>query len=114
MVSSRVCSHYLYALPYAASKKLCSSASYNRIERKVWVMNKYIATFHSHFGAMLYFKALKDQEIAAKLMPVPRKVSASCGTCVRYEHTLAMDHSNCELDSVYIETVNGFDCVLTK
>lgn len=77
-------------------------------------MNKYIATFYSHFGAMLYFKALKKQGITAKLMPVPRKVSSSCGTCVGYEHILAVDHNDCELDGVFIETDKGLDCVLRK
>ena len=77
-------------------------------------MNKYIATFYSHFGAMSYFKALKNQKVAAKLMPVPRKVSSSCGTCVRYEHTLVIDAHDCELDSIYIEIDNKYDCVLKK
>ena len=75
-------------------------------------MNTYIATFFSHFGAMMYFKALKEQGITARLMPVPRKVSSSCGTCVRYEHMEVIDLDDCELDSVYIESGSNFDCVL--
>ena len=66
-------------------------------------MNRYIATFHSHFGALLYFKALKKQGITAKLMPTPRKASSSCGTSVSYEYGSAIDLEDCELDSVYIE-----------
>ena len=77
-------------------------------------MKIYIATFFSHFGATLYYKNLKNHNVSAKLMPVPRKVSASCGTCVRYEHETAVDADDCELDSVYAETNNGFDCVLRK
>jgi len=77
-------------------------------------MNKYIATFFSHFGAMTYFKELEKLGIPAKLMPVPRKVSSSCGTCVRYEHVPPVDLDDCELDSIYIETGNGFDCVLKR
>jgi len=77
-------------------------------------MNRYIATFHSHFGAMLYSKSLKKQGIAAKLMPVPRKVSSSCGTCVCYEHTSAIDLSGCELDCIYFESEDGLSCVLKK
>ena len=77
-------------------------------------MNKYIATFHSHFGALSYRKALKKQGIGAKLMPVPRKVSSSCGTCVYYEHISAIDLNDCELDSVYFEANNVLDCVLRK
>lgn len=45
---------------------------------------EYIATFYSHFGA-ISFKKLCDREgAAAKIMPVPRSLSSSCGTCVRF------------------------------
>ena len=77
-------------------------------------MKIYVATFYSHFGAMMYFKALGKRDITAKLMPVPRKVSSSCGTCVRYEHVLAVDSNDCELDCIYIETDGGFEVVLRK
>ena len=77
-------------------------------------MNRYIATFHSHFGALSYCKALKKLGLAVKPMPVPRKVSSSCGTCVYYEHTQAIDLDDCELDSVYLESDDGLDCVLRK
>lgn len=45
----------------------------------------YIATFYSHFGAMRFKKICNEKQIAARLMPVPRDLSSSCGTCVRYE-----------------------------
>jgi len=77
-------------------------------------MNKYIATFHSHFGALSYHKTLKEQGISSKLMPVPRKVSASCGTCVCYEHVSIIDLNDCELDSAYLENNDVLDCVLKK
>jgi hypothetical protein len=77
-------------------------------------MNTHIATFHSHFGALSYFKALTKQGVSAKLMPVPRKVSSSCGTCVYYEHVSAIDLDGCELDSVYLEANNALECVLRK
>ena len=48
-------------------------------------MQTYIATFFSHFGAIRFSKQLKSEGIAAKLMPVPRRVSSSCGTCVKFE-----------------------------
>ena len=48
-------------------------------------MSTYIATFFSHFGAIRFSKQLKSEGIAAKLMPVPRRVSSSCGTCVKFE-----------------------------
>ena len=77
-------------------------------------MSKYIATFYSHFGALTYYQALKSQGISAKLMPVPRKVSSSCGTCVSYEHSLAIDQNDCDLDSVFMEDNNVLVCILKK
>ena len=47
-------------------------------------MTTYIATFFSHFGAIRFSKELKAAGITGTLMPVPRKVSSSCGTCVRF------------------------------
>lgn len=47
-------------------------------------MNRYIATFHTHLSAMRTQRTLEAAGISASLAPVPRKLSASCGTCVRY------------------------------
>ena len=77
-------------------------------------MNKYLATFYSHFGAMSYYASITKQGISAKLMPVPRKISSSCGTCVSYEHLVAVDLDDCELECVYIDTDGTFECKLTK
>ena len=44
-----------------------------------------IATFFSHFGAMRCKKQCDETGITAKMMPVPRSLSSSCGTCVRIE-----------------------------
>lgn len=49
----------------------------------------YIATFYSHFGAMRFKKICDSKNIPARLMPVPRNLSSSCGTCVRYESECA-------------------------
>lgn len=50
-----------------------------------------VATFFSHFGAMQYKKTCDRTGIPARMMPVPRMLSSSCGTCVRVE-TDAPDH----------------------
>lgn len=44
-----------------------------------------IATFFSHFGAIRFKKYCEKQGWNARVMPVPRDLSSSCGTCVRYE-----------------------------
>ena len=77
-------------------------------------MEKYIATFYSHFGALTYCKALTKQGINAKLMPVPRKISSSCGTCVSYGHDSAVEMEDGELEAIYIEKNNDMECLLRK
>lgn len=43
----------------------------------------YIYTFHSHFFATRFHMRLKGKGIGCTLMPVPRRFSSSCGTCVK-------------------------------
>ena len=47
-------------------------------------MKEYIATFHTHLAALMTSRALTSLGVKAQMMPVPRKLSSSCGTCVRY------------------------------
>ena len=42
----------------------------------------YLVTFHSHFDAILTNRTLKSAGIEVRLMPIPRSLSSSCGTCV--------------------------------
>ena len=46
---------------------------------------KYIAPFYSHFGAIRFKKECAAYGYEAKLMPVPRDLSSSCGTCVCFD-----------------------------
>lgn len=50
----------------------------------------YIATFFSHFGAIRYRKRCDALGYPAKVTPVPRALSSSCGSCVRYEGELLL------------------------
>lgn len=47
-------------------------------------MREYIATFHTHLSALMTSRSLTGLGIRTQMMPVPRKLSSSCGTCVRY------------------------------
>ena len=47
-------------------------------------MKEYIATFYSHYGAVSFKRHCEKRGFAATLMPVPRNLSSSCGTCVRF------------------------------
>lgn len=47
-------------------------------------MNEYLATFHTHLAALKTHRSLTAAGIKARMAPVPRKISSSCGTCVFY------------------------------
>ena len=65
-------------------------------------MKEYIATFHTHLSALVTSRSLTGLGVQAQMMPVPRKLSSSCGTCVRYlaedAHLSAMDE---DVEAVY-------------
>ena len=65
-------------------------------------MKEYIATFHTHLAALMTSRSLTSLGLRAQMMPVPRKLSSSCGTCVRYHaedpHLDAMDE---DVEAVY-------------
>ncbi len=44
----------------------------------------YLATFYTHAAALISHRNLVKNGIDAVMMPVPRAVSSSCGTCVKY------------------------------
>lgn len=46
----------------------------------------YLATFHTNFDAMAFLRMAKTMG-TAKMKPVPRKLSSSCGTCVMFTPT---------------------------
>ena len=47
-------------------------------------MKQYIATFFSHFGALRFQRLCSQLGWPARLAPVPRSLSSSCGTCVLF------------------------------
>ena len=47
-------------------------------------MITYIATFYSHYGAIQFRRTCETMNLRAEIMPVPRDLSSSCGTCVKF------------------------------
>ena len=71
-------------------------------------MNRYIATFHTHFAALKTFRTFRDASVAAELAPVPRALSADCGTCVRYDaETPCRGQLHCDFDRVVLAQADG-------
>lgn len=48
-------------------------------------MEQYVATFHTHLAALRSCRAVQRAgDPGARMAPVPRRISSSCGTCLLY------------------------------
>lgn len=66
----------------------------------------YIATFYTHFGAMNCVRLMKQAGgMHPLLMPVPRKLSSSCGTCVRFEKEDSVQEYAAGMDQEDLDTI---------
>ena len=65
-------------------------------------MKEYIATFHTHLAALMTCRTLNGKGAKAGMMPVPRELSSSCGTWVRY-HAEAplLEAMDADVEGVY-------------
>ena len=61
----------------------------------------YLVTFFTHFDAMSYQHSLNQLNIQGTLMPVPRKVSSSCGTCITFS-----TNNESPLESEFVQMEN--------
>ena len=77
-------------------------------------METYIATFFSHFGAIRFNKKLKAMGVNGTLMPVPRKVSSSCGTCVRFEAADLPILSEEDVEHLFRQTDGGYEMIFSN
>ena len=65
-------------------------------------MTHYIATFHTHLAALRTHRSLADKGLSSPMTPVPRKLSSSCGTCVRYQSVAPeLDSMDRDTEAVY-------------
>lgn len=70
----------------------------------------YIATFHTHFGAMTFLRRLEAMgDDQAEMVPAPRKLSVSCGSAVRFsfpfdEGTMTDD----DTEAVYLDDQGSY------
>ena len=74
-------------------------------------MGDYIATFFSHFGAMSFKKKCEKEGYPATIMPVPRNLSSSCGTCVRFETEGEFPEKNEEIEQLVRIEDAGYVCM---
>ena len=65
-------------------------------------MNRYVATFHTHLSALMTDRNLKAAGVSPRMMPVFRKLSSSCGTCVVYEgESPCLERMDEDVEGVY-------------
>jgi hypothetical protein len=72
---------------------------------------KYMATFHTHAGAIKFERKLKAVGGCCKLMPVPRKVSSSCGVCARFDYDRYEELIFDDMEAIYEASSDGFAVV---
>lgn len=73
----------------------------------------YIVTFYSHFGAIRFKKYCETKGFKAQVMPVPRDLSSSCGTCVRYEGDSCppAEELTEEVEQIVSVGADGYECL---
>ncbi len=64
-------------------------------------------TFYSHFDAIRMRRRLEGLGIGAELMPVPRDLSSSCGTCLRFETDRPLPDFLSEGTEKVVEALDG-------
>ena len=73
----------------------------------------YIASFFSHIGAIRFHRLCRERNWASKMMPVPRALSSSCGTCVSYQGdgSLSPEMLSDEVEQIARVTDVGYEVV---
>ncbi|MFV0504563.1 MAG: DUF3343 domain-containing protein [Lachnospirales bacterium] len=67
-------------------------------------MREYIVTFHTHLSAIKTSKALSN--LNPIIAPVPRKISSSCGSCLRINCD-QLDFKKLDRDAHKVFLING-------
>lgn len=74
-------------------------------------INEYCATFHNHYGALLFKKRLGEN---CSLKPVPRVLSSSCGTAAFFTLPFTKDMISEELEAVYVKEGDSYRRIYEK
>ena len=75
---------------------------------------RYLATFFSHFGAVRFGRFLRERGLEHTLMPVPRQVSSSCGTCVRFTAEALPPLPEGDLERLFRDTGGVYEELLSN
>ena len=74
---------------------------------------EFVATFHTHLSALMTSRALQKAGHTARMAPVPRQLSSSCGTCVFYTaDDLCREALDEDTERVYEIQESGYELLL--
>ena len=80
--------------------------------RETGMETDYVASFYTHLAAMRSLKALSALHAEGRLAPVPRALSASCGTALFFRADRdcreALDEDS---EGLYERTPDGYRCL---
>ena len=73
----------------------------------------YIVTFFSHFGAIRYKSLCDAAGLKSYLMPVPRNLSSSCGTCISCNESYLTPDSKTkdEIDKIFLIDNDNYEII---
>ena len=76
------------------------------------MMVSYLITFFTHSGAVGYRRKLAKHNMYAEVMPVPRKVSSSCGVALKLneDNDQTPDITD-EVEAIYIIENNDYKSI---
>ena len=67
--------------------------------------NLKVATFHSHYGAIMFRKRAGGDAV---LKPVPRSLSSSCGSAVFFTSPFSPETTDENTEAVYLKDGDGW------
>ena len=73
-------------------------------------MESYLFTFETISMVLLFEKALKNENIKTKLMPVPRQFSSSCGSCaIIQKEDLEKTKEICQKNHIFYDEIHLYE-----
>lgn len=76
-------------------------------------MKNYLITFYTHNASLKFKKICKLKSVPCELMPVPRKLSSSCGVCAKIQSELdpQRDLMVEDIDGIYIDSDGAYEAI---
>lgn len=77
-------------------------------------MREYLATFYTHYGASCFAREMKKRGADHRMMPVPRRLSSSCGVCVRFAWEGGLPTDAEDLEAIYQISQDAYQRIYSR